>query len=320
MSRGVWLALAVVAGVGIALQARVNGELGRRLDDGIMAAVISFGVGLLMLLLLLPWMRGGLHKLRQALRDRTLLWWQCLGGACGAVLVATQGLTVATIGVSVFTVAVVAGQSVSSLLVDRAGLAPGGVRPVTRSRATGAALCVAAVVIAVGSHLGDLRALALAILPAIAGIGIAWQQAVNGLVRQASGSVLPTTLINFSVGTATLLVFLVIDLVLRGTPQPLPPQIWLYSGGALGIIFIAVASALVGRIGVLLLGMGMIAGQIVGALLIDLFLPTPSGPPEAQTYFGALLALLAVLLAARPTAPSLPPPTPASHPATPHSR
>jgi transporter family-2 protein len=297
--------------VGVAVQSRINGELGYRIGDGLWAAIFSFGIGLILLLLLLcvtPLMRKGLRAIREALRAGTLRWWHCLGGACGALLVAAQGLTVATIGVAVFTVAIVGGQSVSSLVVDRSGLAPGGIRPITRFRAVGAALCVVAVVIAVGDHLGDAQSLAFAILPAIAGFGLAWQQAVNGLVYQASGAMLPTTLINFSAGTALLLLFLVVDLALRGLPQSLPGELWLYSGGILGIIFIGVASAVVGYIGVLLLGMGMIAGQIIGAVIIDLLLPTASGPPTAQTLIGAALALVAVLLASRPN----PTPAPAS--------
>jgi transporter family-2 protein len=286
--------------VGVAVQSRINGELGHRIGDGIIAASISFVSGFVLLLCAIPLMRKGLRAVRKALRTRTLRWWHCLGGTCGALLVAAQGITVAAIGVAVFTVAIVAGQSVSSLIVDRAGLAPGGVRPVTGFRAFGAAVCVVAVVVAVGDRLADAQALVLAILPAIAGFGIAWQQAVNGLVYQASGSVLPTTLINFSAGTAMLLLFLAVDLAVRGLPHSLPSELWLYSGGVLGIIFIGVASAVVGHIGVLLLGMGMIAGQIIGAVVIDLFLPTASGPPTVQTVLGAALALVAVLFAARP--------------------
>ncbi|GIH11759.1 membrane protein [Rhizocola hellebori] len=301
MTKGVGLVLAVVAGLGVAAQSRINGELGHRIGDGIVAAVFSFGSGFVVLVCAIPLMRKGLRAIREALRARTLLWWQCLGGSCGALLVATQGLTVATIGVAVFTVAIVAGQSISSLIVDRAGLAPGGVRPVTAPRAIGAALCVVAVVIAVGDRLSDTQALVLAILPAIAGFGLAWQQAVNGRVYQASGSVLPTTLVNFSAGTVTLLLLLAIDLAVRGLPHSLPSNLWLYSGGLLGIIFIGVASAVVGRIGVLLLGMGMIAGQVIGAVLIDLLLPTASGPPTAPTLVGAALALVAVVFASRPT-------------------
>ena len=286
----------------VAVQSRINGELGVRLADGIAAAVVSFGVGLLILLVLVPATPGGrrgLSALRGALRTGTLRPWQCLGGVCGAFLVATQGLTIGALGVAVFTVAVVAGQSGSSLLVDRAGIGPAGRQPVTPNRLIGAVLTVLAVLLAVGDRLGDQRALALALLPLAAGVGIAWQQAVNGRVRAASGSAMTATLVNFTVGTAALLVTFAVDLAVRGRPAgAFPDEPWLYLGGPLGIVFIALAAALVRFTGVLLLGLATIAGQIVGAVLLDLLLPTAASHPGLDTLLGAALTMVAVLVAA----------------------
>ncbi|WP_374668978.1 DMT family transporter [Micromonospora sp. CPM1] len=294
--------LATASGVMVAVQSRINGELGVRLADGIAAAVVSFGVGLLILLVLVPATPGGrrgLSALRGALRAGTLRPWQCLGGVCGAFLVATQGLTIGALGVAVFTVAVVAGQSGSSLLVDRAGIGPAGRQPVTPNRLIGAVLTVLAVLLAVGDRLGDPQALALALLPLAAGVGIAWQQAVNGRVRAASGSAMTATLVNFTVGTAALLVTFAVDLAVRGRPAgAFPDEPWLYLGGPLGIVFIALAAALVRFTGVLLLGLATIAGQIVGAVLLDLLLPTAASHPGLDTLLGAALTMVAVLVAA----------------------
>ncbi|MGY4910960.1 DMT family transporter [Micromonospora aurantiaca (nom. illeg.)] len=294
--------LATASGVMVAVQSRINGELGVRLADGIAAAVVSFGVGLLILLVLVPATPGGrrgLAALRGALRAGTLRPWQCLGGVCGAFLVATQGLTIGALGVAVFTVAVVAGQSGSSLLVDRAGIGPSGRQPVTPNRLIGAVLTVLAVLLAVGDRLGDPEALVLALLPLAAGVGIAWQQAVNGRVRAAAGSAMTATLVNFTVGTAALLVTLAVDLAVRGRPDgAFPSEPWLYLGGPLGIVFIALAAALVRFTGVLLLGLATIAGQIVGAVLLDLVLPTAASHPGLDTLLGAALTMVAVLVAA----------------------
>ncbi|RLK23537.1 transporter family-2 protein [Micromonospora sp. M71_S20] len=300
--------LATASGLAVAVQSRINGELGVRLADGIAAAVVSFGLGLLVLLVLVPATPGGrrgLAALRGALADGTLRPWQCLGGACGALLVAAQGLTIGTLGVAVFTVAVVAGQSGSSLAVDRAGIGPGGRQPVTGRRLAGAALTVVAVLLAVGDRLGDPGTLGLALLPLLAGVAIAWQQAVNGRVRMAAGSALTATLVNFSVGTAALLVAFAVDLALRGWPAGgAPAEPWLYLGGPIGIVFIAIAAAIVRFTGVLLLGLATIAGQIVGAVLLDLLLPTAASRPGPVTLLGAALTLVAVGVAAlAPTAP-----------------
>ncbi|WP_247674795.1 DMT family transporter [Micromonospora sp. C51] len=296
------VALATLAGVAVATQSRINGELGVRLGDGVTAAVISFGSGLLLLLVLVPATaagRRGLTTLRTALGRGTLRPWQCLGGACGAFLVFTQGATVGTLGVAVFTVAVVAGQSANSLLVDRAGIGPSGRQPVTGARLAGAALTVVAVLLAVSDRFREPATLGLAVLPLLAGVAVAWQQAVNGWVRVVSESTLTATLVNFAAGTAVLLVAFVVSLALRGLPPGgLPADPWLYLGGPIGVTFIAVAAAVVRLTGVLLLGLATVAGQVVGAVLLDLLMPSAASHPDPTTLLGAVLTLIAVAVAA----------------------
>ncbi|MFI7076006.1 DMT family transporter [Micromonospora sp. NPDC049903] len=296
------VALGAVAGVAVAVQSRINGELGVRVDDGIAAALVSFGVGLVVLVVLgfaTANGRRGLAALRAALGTGGLRVWQCLGGVCGAFLVFTQGATVGALGVAVFTVAVVAGQSGSSLAVDRAGVGPSGRQPVTLPRLAGAVLTVAAVLLAVGDRLAEPAALGLALLPLLAGFGVAWQQAVNGRVREATGSTVTATLVNFVVGTAALSAVFAVSLVVRGVPDGvLPAEPWLYLGGPIGVTFIAVAAAVVRFTGVLLLGLATVAGQIVGAVLLDVLLPSADTRPPANTVLGAALTLVAVVIAA----------------------
>jgi transporter family-2 protein len=296
--------LAVIAGVALAVQSRINGELSVRLNDPIGAATFSFGSGLLVLAVLVPLLpagRAGLGQLRTALRERRIRPWQCIGGMCGGFLVATQGLTVPTLGVAVFIVALVAGQSSSSLLVDRAGAGPAGPQPVTPPRLAGAVLTVCAVLLAVGDRIGHPGALALAVLPLLAGLGIAWQQAVNGHVRAVSGSAMVAGLLNFLMGTAVLLIAFAVSVALRGLPDHLPRgPWWLYVGGTLGIVFIAVGAAVVRYTGVLLLGLAMIAGQVTGALLVDTIVPADAGRPGWNTVLGAALTLVAVAVAVVP--------------------
>ncbi|WP_027342661.1 DMT family transporter [Hamadaea tsunoensis] len=295
--------LALLGGAGVALQSRINGELAGRVGSGFLAAVISFGTGLVIMAIataVTPNARRGLGKVAALLRKGGLRWWECVGGAAGAFLVASQGITVGSLGVAVFIVSLVGGQSVSSLFVDRAGLAPGGPRPITPNRAIGTVLTVVAVPIAVAGHLGTPAALGLAVLPLLAGFGSAWQQAMNGRVRQAGEGVVATTFINFLVGTVALIIAFLISMIFKGAPTgSLPSEPWLYLGGTLGIIFIAIAAALVRHIGVLLLGLGMIAGQVIGAVLLDLILPVDNKPGIA-TYIGAGLTLVAVWIAALP--------------------
>jgi transporter family-2 protein len=297
----VWLAIvfAIVCGAGVAVQSRINGELGRRLDDGFAAALISFGSGLVILSVALavsPVGRRRLTRVRDALRTGELPWWYVCGGAAGAFLVLSQGLTAAVLGVALFTVAIVAGQTVSGLVLDRVGLGPGGRRALTPARVTGAAIALVAVVWAVSAQLGGSVPAWMLVLPLIAGLGIGWQQAVNGQVRVTARSALTATFINFVVGTAVLLVLMLVHSALVGWPRPLPPDPWLYLGGAIGCVFIAGAALLVRITGVLVLGLATVAGQLIAALFLDALAPG-AHPIAWSTVGGTILALVAVAVA-----------------------
>jgi bacterial/archaeal transporter family-2 protein len=283
----------------LAVQGRVNGQLGHQIHDGVLAALISFSVGSVLLLAALPILpaaRAGVGRLRESLKAGALRPWQLLGGTCGAFLVSTQGFTVSILGVAVFTVAVVAGQVVSSLPVDRAGLGPGGPQPITLPRALGALLAVAAVIVSVADHgvVTDPGGLWLALLPAVAGLGLAWQTAVNGRVRQAADNVVVPTVVNFLVGLSALVLAAVVDVLIRGLPDSLPTQWWLYTGGTMGIVAILTAVTAVRVTGVLLLGMSSVAGQLVGALLLDVFVPTAGSVLSVTSVIGIGMTMVAV--------------------------
>ena len=294
-------AVASVGGVALAVQGRINGQLGYVIHDGVFAALISFGIGTILLAVAVaatPSARAGVVRLRDSVRGGQLRPWQCLGGACGAVFVTAQGVTVATLGVAVFTISVVAGQVVASLAVDRAGLGPADPQPVTLPRAVGAALAVVAVGIAVSDHAGiEAGGLWWALLPAVAGLGLAWQAAVNGLVRMESDHLVVPTLVNFSVGTVALLFAALVDALVRGLPGALPGEWWYYVGGPLGMIAIVTAVAAVKFTGVLLLGLASVAGQLTGAVLLDIIVPTGGGLTLASV-LGTSLTMVAVGIAA----------------------
>lgn len=305
------IAAALGTGLAVAVQARINGELGQRIDDAVLAAGLSNLGGLVLLAVLTavrPQVRRGLGRVRIAVRDGTLPHHQLLGGLCGAFLVVCQGLTVAPIGVAVFTVAVVAGQTVSSLLVDRAGLGPADPQPITMRRVVGAGLALTAVVLAVAHRINAALTVWLALLPVLAGAGTAWQQAVNGLVATVArrggpprAGMLPAALVNFGVGTTALVTAAVVEIGLRGgSPSPMPATPWLYVGGPLGVLAVGVAAAIVPITGVLLLGLGTVAGQLIGALLLDLLLPAGSGQVTITTLLGVALTLVSVTVVALP--------------------
>lgn len=302
------VALAVLCGAGVASQSRINGALGASIGDGFAAALISFGSGLVLMLVALaisPQGRRGARQVAREVRTRAIPFWYVLGGAAGAFLVLSQGLVAGILGVALFTVGIVAGQTIGGLVVDRRGLGTMAANPLTVQRLVGSALALVAVGVAVSAQLAGSVPFWMLILPFIAGAGTSWQQAVNGQVKAIANSAITATLNNFIVGTIILGVAFVIHSLIVGWPTHLPTQPWLYIGGAIGVFFIAMASILVKSIGVLLLGLATIAGQLVASLVIDLIFPAETAI-AATTIIGTLLTLVAVAIAAWPRRNSRP--------------
>lgn len=291
--------LAILCGVGMAAQARINGELSVRIDNGVLAALISFGIGMVIVavaILVSPASRRGLGEVLTQVRERRIPWVYLIGGMGGAFLVLSQGLVAASLGVALFSIGVVAGQTLSGLVIDRRGVGTMGPRPITAPRVIGALLALAAVVYAGWSQLDASTAVWLIVLPFLAGIGIAWQQAFNGQVREVSGSAITATFVNFVAGTTVLIIATLVASIWRGWPSELPTDPVVYLGGVIGVIFIAGGAIAVRYLGVLLLGLGMISGQLIGSLVLDLVVPAEGHELGIPTVVSTIVTLLAVSL------------------------
>ncbi|MGW9413381.1 DMT family transporter [Arthrobacter cupressi] len=307
LSRAAGLPLAVAAGVFLPLQGRINGALGAQLGDGIAAAVVSFTTGLLVIAavgLVLPKGRTALRQVIPALRERRFPRLYALAGVIGALFVIAQVFTVDVLGVALFTVAVVTGQTVSGVMVDRMGIAPGGKRSVTAMRVLGSVLTVAAVAWAVSPRFSassePAALLAPVLLPVLAGLLMSFQQAMNGTATVQYGSPVAATFVNFAAGAVALWVLLLLKLAIAGPGHALPGEWWYYLGGPMGCVFIGLAALLVRSLGVLMTGLGMIAGQLLGSLALDVVLPAPGAVVALPTVLGTLLTLGAIILATLP--------------------
>lgn len=297
---GSFFVLLILGGLVPALQARVNGELSGHVSNGIEAALISFCTGFALLTIALACsrrMRDGLRRIPAAVREGRLAWWAVPAGLLGGLFVACQAFAVPLIGVAMFTVGVVAGQSANALLVDRLGLSPVGRTPLTPRRLLAALIAIAAVVLAVSHLLGaDGFSPIAMILALVAGAGVAIQQALGGRVNNGTGMPLSTAWLNFAFGTGGLLIGTMIGAAVMdarpGSPEPGPW--WMYLGGTLGVIFITTASWAVPRYGVLVFALVSIAGQLLGALLLDLLIPVDSGLVAWNLVIGVLLTFAAV--------------------------
>lgn len=304
-------AASVAAGFAVTVQSRVNGELSVRLDSGLQAAVVSFGTGLIavaLMALLLQRLRTGVMLAVGAVRSGRLRPWQVMGGLVGGVFVVVQSATVPLIGVALFTITIIGAQTGGSVAVDRSGVGPQGVIHPTRNRLLAASLAVIAVAVSMSGRIDASDFAWWAVLAAFAvGVAVSFQHSVNGLITREAGYPLAAGFFNFFWGTSLLAVWALLASVL-GTfvwhPLPLDAW-WLYTGGLLGLGFITVSAAIIHKLGGLRFALGSVAGQLVGALVLDVVAPTAGSEFSPQLLGGVAITAVAVLLAnVRPRTPA----------------
>lgn len=297
--------MAFGAGLIVAVQGRINGEVGDLTGNGVLGALLNFTVGLLLLIVLV----GARKVTRNALRTLPSLvgpiglpWWTLLGGVGGAIYVTGQSTTVAVLGVALFTVATVAGSTGAGLLVDKVGLGPGGRVPVTAWRVVAALVAVVAVWVGSGGRDAEgAVSIPFLLLALAAGAAGAVQVGLNGRVSTATGQPLVATLVNFIVGMLTLLAIVamqsIVDPAVVGSLKPVTEKPWLLVGGAMGVLFVAGAAWSVRALGVLLLSLIVLAGTLVGAVAVDLVLPTEGATVNGYLVVGIALTFASVGLA-----------------------
>jgi transporter family-2 protein len=293
--------LAALSGVMIALQARANGELSHRLNNGLEAALVSFGSGLVIISVIAlfnPAIKEGIRNLRSAVAKKEIARWKLLAGALGGSFVAIQTNIVPLIGVAIYSVASIAGQTAISLIVDRIGLTGGGKKLISPRRVAAAVLTVLAVFVSVFDRI-DAKNLSMVavILGCIAGAVVGVQRALNGQINEYSHQSFTTSLLNFITGTAFLVVLIIGGIVvgqIELVALPAGPW-WIYTGGVIGVIYIAFTSTIVQHLGVLTFTLFSVGGQLVGSLIIDLVSPTDGVHVSAYLVSGIVMTYLGVI-------------------------
>ena len=293
------LLMAVLSGMGAAVQSKVNGLLGAELDDAVTASLFSFASGwvicVLVFFVTVNHARASLVRLVAGLREGHLPWWALIGGFAGAVFVFAQSSIVTLVGLAGFTIAIVAGTTIGGIVMDSLGVS-GVIRRLNFLRGLGAVITLIAVLLMVSRQLQFGSDWWLLILPFTAGILTTFQQATIGLVRHETRSFTLASLVSFTAGTTLLLVIWLGTTAVNGLPEQWPENPLLYVGGILGFIFILVIALTVRRIGVLLLTLAMTAGQLIASLVIDLLYPD-AFPVNTLSYIAVTLAMIGVTVA-----------------------
>lgn len=135
MDRSIAIAITAAAGGLIALQAPINGSLGRA-TGSLPAALISFGIGTiaLALIVVLAGQSGGIRSVTEVAPV------YLIGGLLGAVYVTCALIAVRSVGAGGVAAATITGQLVASVVLDRIGAFGLEQEPLSLTRIAGVAL------------------------------------------------------------------------------------------------------------------------------------------------------------------------------------
>ena len=200
---------------------------------------------------------------------------------------------------AIYSVASIAGQTAASLVVDRIGLTGGGKKEITPRRIGAAFFTVFAVFISVFDRI-DAKNLSIfaVLMGCVAGAIVGVQRAMNGQINEHSHQSFATSFLNFIMGTSFLVILLALSAIFGSTEivsLPAGPW-WMYTGGVIGVVYIAFTSTIVQHLGVLTFTLFSVGGQLVGSLLIDLYSPTDGVHVSIYLVTGIAMTYLGVIV------------------------
>lgn len=272
------VAVAVVIGVLIASQGRVNADLATA-GPGVLWAGWSSYVGTLATVVVVIAARRRVRATAAILRAQARWWWFAIG-LCSVPIVYAMSYGIPVLGVALASVCSLAGQTVSGMLLDARGV--GVVAPIRVSaRRILAGLCaiaglMVAMIFGPGGVSGSLIALVLAGLALfVGGFLLSGQQSGNGQVTQATGDPVLASLTSLTGGLVATTLVVAVVAARDGLAVPWPDLAghWvLYLGGPLGAAITVAAAWAVRHLGTFALTLAVVGGQMVAAIVLDVTL------------------------------------------------
>lgn len=277
---GVLAAVAVALGVGafIAIQGQVNADLAEA-GPGVLWASWSSYLGTLVSVVAVIVARRRVRRTAAVLRDRAQWWWFALG-LCSVPIVYAMTFGVPILGVALASVCSVAGQTVSGMLLDARGVGiPAPIR-ITGRRVTAGICALAGLTVAMLLGPGGVSGTGIvagvaALALFMGGFMLSGQQSGNGRVTHVAGDPVVAALTCVTGGTlaTTAVVAVVAVVAARSGLDAGWPGLgdWaLYLGGPLGAAVTVAAAWAVRHLGSFALTLGIVGGQLVAAVALDL--------------------------------------------------
>ena len=140
----VYVTIGLFSGVVLPLQAAVNAQLRHVLGNPVLAALVSFLVGTLALILYVALARTHVLDWRSA---AAAPWWVWSGGLLGALYVVTAILVTPRLGTATLVAVTVTGQLIAALVMDHFGWFGLPLQPLSATRMAGGLLLILGVLL-----------------------------------------------------------------------------------------------------------------------------------------------------------------------------
>jgi bacterial/archaeal transporter family-2 protein len=129
--------LTFIAGSALAIQAGMNTQLRISVGSPILSSIFSFSVGLTGLIIFLSFQKNTYFPTVTSLAQIT--WWKWVGGLLGAFYIVVTVLVAPKIGSANFVGLLIAGQLITSLILDHFGLVGFTIQPISWTKLLGGA-------------------------------------------------------------------------------------------------------------------------------------------------------------------------------------
>ncbi|MBW9122315.1 DMT family transporter [Microbacterium trichothecenolyticum] len=286
----------LLTGSMLSAQSRTSVALSEYIGDPFLGTLLTvFGGSVLLALTTAFWRppREGLVRINRAVRENRLSGLWLLAGVGGVLIVLAQAIAAGPLGLALFAVGIVSGQMTGGITFDALGIAGNGAIRPTALRVIAALLAVAAGFSAVVANGSASVAAAPLVIAFVAGIVSSWTAGANGRVLHVARNVVSAGLVNHLAGMVVIALIVATTLHLN-SGWHIPTEPWLYCGSLFGIGALFGATLLVRHLGVLLLGVTTVTGQLVAGLALDALFPTAGTRTDAATIASVALTVIAV--------------------------
>ncbi len=136
-------AFILLGGALLAIQSPLNAQLGKAVGSPVNAALVSFLVGSVALIIVAAVQRNA----PDGMATRALPWYAWIGGLCGAVFVSAAAYTAPKLGVATMLSLAIASQLLTALVLDHFGALGMREQPISAGRIAGMVLVILGVLV-----------------------------------------------------------------------------------------------------------------------------------------------------------------------------